>query len=81
MQMMTLEGLPSPGLWLGEAAMTLTRNVDFEVPGMKKANARAQQQLVDLQRRREEHLHSASAAAAAYRQVPIHGLAVSLLWR
>lgn len=58
-----------PGLWLGEAAMTLTRNVDFEVPAVKKANARTQQQLIDLQRRQEEHLHSAAAAATAYKQV------------
>lgn len=56
------------GVWLGEAAMTLTRNVDFEVPALRKAAARAQQQLVDLQRRREEYLHSASTAAAAYTQ-------------
>lgn len=49
--------------------MTLTCNVDFEVPALKKAGARAQQQLVDLQRRREEYLHSASSAATAYKQV------------
>lgn len=60
---------PRAGVWLGEAAMTLTRNVDFEVPALRKAAARAQQQLVDLQRRREEFLHSASTAAAAYKQV------------
>jgi CDK5 regulatory subunit-associated protein 3 len=59
--------------------MTLTRNVDFEVPAMKKANARAQQQLIDLQRRREEHLHSASAAADAYRQVSYAGISVESL--
>jgi CDK5 regulatory subunit-associated protein 3 len=59
----------SPGLWLGEAAMTLTRNVDFEAPAVKKANARTQQQLIDLQRRQEEYLHSAAAAATAYKQV------------
>jgi CDK5 regulatory subunit-associated protein 3 len=49
--------------------MTLTRNVDFEVPAVKKANARTQQQLIDLQRRQEEYLHSAAAAATAYKQV------------
>lgn len=49
--------------------MTLTRNVDFEAPAVKKANARTQQQLIDLQRRQEEYLHSAAAAAAAYKQV------------
>lgn len=57
------------GVWLGEAAQTLTCNVDFEIPAVKKASARAQQQLVDLQRRRKEFLHSAMAAAAAYAQV------------
>lgn len=49
--------------------MTLMRNVDFEVPAMRKAGARTQQQLVDLHRRREEYLHSATAAAAAHKQV------------
>ena len=49
--------------------MTLTRNVDFEAPAVKKANARTQQQLIDLQRRQEEYLHSAAAAATAYKQV------------
>ncbi len=56
-------------MWLGEAAQTLTCNVDFEIPAVKKASARAQQQLLDLQRRRKEFLHSATAAAAAYAQV------------
>ncbi|GAB4823290.1 hypothetical protein N2152v2_010336 [Parachlorella kessleri] len=55
-------------LHVGEAALTLGRNTDYEIPFLKKQAARLQQQMGDLERRQAEALKSASAAAADYEQ-------------
>ena len=56
---------------LGEAAVALARNVDYEVPFYRKQAAKAQQQLADLERRHAEHLRSAVLAAKQYRTASI----------
>ncbi len=61
-------------LHVGEAALTLGRNTDYEIPFHKKQAARLQQQMGDLERRQAEALKSASAAAADYEQVSVVGL-------
>ena len=45
------------------------RNVDFEIPYLKQQAAKEQQQLVDFERKHNEHLHSAVQAAKHYQQV------------
>lgn len=55
-------------LHVAEAGLTLARNVDFEIPYLKKAAAKNQQLLGDLDRRKGEALKSAAAAAAEYLQ-------------
>ena len=56
-------------VWLGEAAMMMTRNTDYEIPYFKKAAAKAGQQLKDLERRSAEYLRSANTASAEYQRV------------
>ena len=56
-------------VWLGEAAMMVARNTDYEIPYFKKAAAKAGQQLKDLERRGAEHLRSAAAASTEYQRV------------
>ena len=56
---------------LGEAAITLARNVDYEVPFYRKQAAKLQQQLSDLERKHAEHLRSAVLAAKQYRTASI----------
>ena len=55
-------------VWLGEAALALVRAADYDIPAMRRAAARAQQQLGDLERRRADCTRSAAAAARAYQQ-------------
>ena len=55
-------------VWLGEAALALVRAADYDIPAMRRAAARAQQQLGDLERRRADCMRSAAAAARAYQQ-------------
>lgn len=55
-------------MYVAEAAQTLARNADYEIPFLKKAAAKGQQQLADLERRKGEALKSAASAAAEYRQ-------------
>lgn len=59
------------GLWLAEAAQALVRNVDFEVPALRRSSAWHQQQVADLQRRREEARTSSATAAATYKKVGV----------
>eukprot|EP00898_Chlorokybus_atmophyticus_P000049 jgi/Chlat1/1044/Chrsp110S01555 len=53
---------------LAEAAQILTQNVDYEVPFLRKQASRAQQQLVDLDRREAELRRGAAASAHKYKQ-------------
>ncbi|KAL4459017.1 hypothetical protein ABPG75_013882 [Micractinium tetrahymenae] len=55
-------------MYVAEAAQTLARNGDFEIPFLKKQAAKAQQQLSDLERRKAEAHKSAAAAAADFQQ-------------
>ncbi|KAK9825903.1 hypothetical protein WJX81_003892 [Elliptochloris bilobata] len=55
-------------VWLGEAAVTLVRATDYDIPAMRRAATRAQQQLGDLERRQADCARSAAAAARAYQQ-------------
>ena len=55
-------------IYVAEAAQSLCRNADFEVPFLRKQAARYQQQLADLERRKAEALRSAAAAAADFQQ-------------
>lgn len=61
-------------VWLGEAALALVRAADYDIPAMRRAAARAQQQLGDLERRRADCMRSAAAAARAYQQARPLGL-------
>lgn len=56
-------------LHLGEAALALGRNTDYEIPFLKRQAAKYQQQLGDLERKQAEALRSAAAAAADFQQV------------
>lgn len=64
---MVLRRVSHADIHLGEAAVTLARNVDYEVPFYRKQAAKAQQQLSDLERKHAEHLRSAVLAAKQYR--------------
>lgn len=55
-------------IYLGEAALTLFRNVNFELPFLRKQVQKAQQQLSDLERRAGDCSKSANAAAANFQQ-------------
>jgi hypothetical protein len=55
-------------LFVAEAAQTLCRNADYEIPFLKKQAAKCQQQLADLERRKADAHKSASAAAADFKQ-------------
>ena len=65
------------GVWLGEAATALARNVDYEIPFRRAQAGKLDQQLVDAERRCAEYLHLADSAAAEYRQAR-HRLEVRL---
>lgn len=64
-------------VWLGEAALALVRAADYDIPAMRRAAARAQQQLGDLERRRADCLRSAAAAARAYQQARRSGCSLA----
>jgi hypothetical protein len=55
-------------LHVAEAGQALARNVDYELPALKRAAARAQRAIADLERRRAEALRAAAAAAAEHRR-------------
>jgi hypothetical protein len=59
----------SADIFLGECSLTLTRNIDYEIPFLQRQISKQQQQLVDLERKQAEHLHSAVLAAKAYQKV------------
>ena len=56
------------GVWLGEAATTLARNADYEIPYLKAQAGKLDQQLVDAERRCADYIRLAGASAAEYRQ-------------
>jgi len=56
-------------MYVAEAAQTVSRNADYEIPFLKKQAAKGQQQLADLERRKGEAIKSAAAAAADFQQV------------
>ncbi len=56
-------------IFLGECSLTLARNVDYEIPFYKRQKGKYQQQLLDLERKQTEHLHSAALAARNHQQV------------
>ena len=56
-------------IYLGECSLTLARNVDYEIPFYKRQKGKYQQQLLDLERKQTEHLHSAALAARSYQEV------------
>lgn len=55
-------------VWLAETARFLKQTVEHDVPRLKQAIAKAQQQITDLERRRGDYTKAAAAAAAAYAQ-------------
>jgi hypothetical protein len=55
-------------VWLGEAATTLARNADYEIPYLRAQAGKLDQQLVDAERRGGDYLRLAGAAATEYRQ-------------
>ena len=59
---------------VGEAALALARNVDYEVPFLTRQAARVQQQLADLERKHTEHLRSAVQATREYCQASCDSL-------
>lgn len=54
-------------LHIAEAGQRLARDVDYEVPGIKRAMARAQQQLTDLEKRVRDARKGATRAEEAYK--------------
>ena len=54
---------------MGEAALLLVRNTDYEAPFLKGQVQKHQQQLSDLERRETEYANSADSAAASFQQV------------
>lgn len=54
-------------VWMAESARTISRIVDHDAPRLKNSIAKAQQQLIDLERRRGEYLQAANSAAAEYK--------------
>ena len=76
-----LKGSRSADIFLGEAGQLLVRNVDFEIPYLKQQAAKEQQQLADLERKHNEHLHSVVQAARQYQQVSTSGYTIRLTMR
>jgi len=54
-------------VFLGEAALTLTSNTDYEIPFLRKQVAGLNSQVADLEKKAEELKNSASAAAQTFR--------------
>jgi len=59
----------SADVLLGEAAFTLGRNVEFEIPFLRAQMVKHQQQLMDNERRQADYLKSAATAQSQYAQV------------
>lgn len=57
------------GVFIGEAALTMIQNVDYEVPYLRKQMAKCSQQMADAERRHAEYVRSAAACAANYKKV------------
>lgn len=57
------------GVFIGEAALTMIQNVDYEVPYLRKQMAKCSQQMADSERRHAEYVRSAAACAANYKKV------------
>lgn len=55
-------------VFLGEAALALVSNSDYEIPFLRKQATSLNSQLVDLERKSEELKNSARAAAANYKK-------------
>ncbi len=62
-----------PGVLLGEAAIALVQNVDYEMPYLRKQAAKHSQMIADAERRRGEYTRSAAAAASTFKQARAPG--------
>jgi hypothetical protein len=56
-------------VYIGEAALTLVQNVDYEVPYLRKQAQKAMQSMEDSDRRHAEYLKGAAQCATAFQQV------------
>jgi len=56
---------------IGEAAFTLGRNVEFEIPYLRAQMLKHQQQLMDHEKKQADYLRSAANAQTQYTQVEL----------
>lgn len=56
-------------MFIGEAALTMIQNVDYEVPYLRKQMAKCSQQMADAERRHAEYVRSAAQCATNYKKV------------
>jgi hypothetical protein len=61
-------------VFIGEAALTMIQNVDYEVPYLRKQMAKCSQQMADAERRHAEYVRSASQCATNYKKVCVRAL-------
>jgi hypothetical protein len=57
------------GVFIGEAALTMIQNVDYEVPYLRKQMSKCSQQMADAERRHAEYVRSAAQCATNYKKV------------
>lgn len=62
------------GLHLGESALQLVRNSEFELPFLRAQINKYQRQLVDHEKKEEDYQKSAAASSRAYQAVSSFGL-------
>lgn len=55
-------------VYLGEVALTLASNVDYEIPLLRKQVATWNGQLTDFEKKEEELMAAARAASVAFRK-------------
>jgi hypothetical protein len=60
------------GVFIGEAALTMIQNVDYEVPYLRKQMSKCSQQMADAERRHAEYVRSAAQCATNYKKVGLY---------